>query len=647
MVVLFHLGVAPFHGGFVGVDVFFVISGLLMTQIIARRIERGNLSVLGFYGDRVRRIVPALAVLCAVLFVAGAVLLDPLTMSELAQDALASLLFYSNMLYATQSGYFAEAADTNWLLHTWTLSVEWQFYLLYPVIMLLMARWRWLWRNRAAVLGLACVACFAATMTVSARSLSFQQYAFFLLPTRAWEMLAGGWVALAAPRMTRVPALMLMALGLAAIVVSATLFDPLLPWPSLWTALPVLGTVMVLTADRQGSIWANIPGVQALGQWSYSLYLWHWPLVVAISYFSIERTPLTTAAMLALAVLLSFLSYEFAENWLRDRLIGRSSTSRARWLGLAAGFMALCVVCAGGWQSVGFGALKTASMTPATRARLADYRAALTDWRGMSPCGGTQTIGTGRICILGKGNPVRVAVIGDSHAEQMLPRLVDLARRGQLEITLVRQQGCPPLPGLTMTETGTQCPRAAAKIFDYVAKGKFRRVVVLAAWEIYFDRPAGVDPARLCRVTWRGCRPLQSAAVADAALGAAMAGFTNRLAALRRGGAEVVVILPFPIPDHVSPRDYYRQSFVAAQPVEAPPIDRAAFVARTAGIRERLSKAAVAAGATLVDPVASVCDTTRCAVFDNGEYVFRDTHHLRASVVKLGRFSYLDRALGG
>lgn len=134
VVVLFHFGLTT--GGFVGVDVFFVISGLLMTQIIDRGISEGRFSILRFYGARFRRIVPALAVVCATLLAFGAVWIDPLTYAEVGQGALASLLFVSNILFASKNGYFEGASEANWLLHSWTLSVEWQFYLVYPIILL-------------------------------------------------------------------------------------------------------------------------------------------------------------------------------------------------------------------------------------------------------------------------------------------------------------------------------------------------------------------------------------------------------------------------------------------------------------------------------------------------------------------------------
>ncbi|QNG48483.1 acyltransferase family protein [Sphingobium yanoikuyae] len=157
VVVLFHFHVAGFDGGYVGVDIFFVISGLLMTQIIERSIARGNFSILGFYAARVRRIVPALAVLSLLLVLAGLAFIDPLTLAEIARNAVASVLFVSNILYASQSGYFADASETNWLLHTWTLSAEWQFYMIYPIVLASASRWAWLWRHRLTFLVIGCV----------------------------------------------------------------------------------------------------------------------------------------------------------------------------------------------------------------------------------------------------------------------------------------------------------------------------------------------------------------------------------------------------------------------------------------------------------------------------------------------------------
>ena len=186
-VVAFHFGLAPARGGFVGVDIFFVISGYLMTGIVLGRIERGTFSILGFYLDRARRIVPALAVLIAALLALGALFLLQNDYFQLARQAGASALFVSNIAYWRDVGYFAPPVEQQWLLHTWSLSLEWQFYLLYPLLLpVLVRRAPSIWRH---VLAGADLLSFAAMLALSRTD---PAAGFYLLPPRAWELLAGG-----------------------------------------------------------------------------------------------------------------------------------------------------------------------------------------------------------------------------------------------------------------------------------------------------------------------------------------------------------------------------------------------------------------------------------------------------------------------
>ncbi|WEK50722.1 MAG: acyltransferase [Candidatus Kaistia colombiensis] len=218
-VVLYHFRIGALTGGFAGVDLFFVVSGYLMTRIICDGIDRGTFSLWRFYIARARRIVPALAAFCLVMLVVSQVWIDPLTRREIASDIVSSILFISNFAYWRDAGYFDAAAASKWLLHTWSLSVEWQFYLVLPLALLALRRVLPGRRYWLAALWIGMLLSFALAVVLAELKPAF---AFYLLPTRAWEMLAGGLVYLhlgdwrAGPRLSSGLAL----IGLALIAVA-------------------------------------------------------------------------------------------------------------------------------------------------------------------------------------------------------------------------------------------------------------------------------------------------------------------------------------------------------------------------------------------------------------------------------------------
>lgn len=320
-VVLFHFHVPGFSGGFVGVDVFFVISGFLMTGIIIRGLEQRarTFSILAFYLARAQRILPALAVLCATLLVLGWWLLPAIEYAALGQQVVAALGFISNILFWHEAGYFDVASHDKLLLHSWSLSVEWQYYLILPVLLSL--SWRLLPNRRAQalLLGTGCV--LSLLLCVLATPIKASA-AFYLLPTRVWELLAGGLAYLAATPLTLSPRwrARLELAGLGLIITSIALFSADSPWPGWRAVVPVAGAVLVLLAACQHSAWTGNRLAQWLGDCSYSLYLWHWPVVVALVYLELTGQPMAVLAGLALSLALGWLSYHLVEQRTRFTL---------------------------------------------------------------------------------------------------------------------------------------------------------------------------------------------------------------------------------------------------------------------------------------------------------------------------------------
>lgn len=334
LVVLYHFELPGFGGGFIGVDLFFVISGYLMTQIIIESLAASRFSLLEFYLARARRIVPALAVLCGVLLVQGWFWLPTLAYQQLISHATAALAFVSNVRFWLESGYFEAASHDKWLLHTWSLSVEWQFYLLLPLGLWL--AWRLGGKRLAGILLLlVALASFALSVYASSR---YPAVAFYLLPTRAWELLAGAGLWWFKDGLNRLPSAKAReALGFGLLLVSMLVLDSTTPWPSGWALLPVMAAVLILSANRQQSVLTSNRLAQWLGLVSYSVYLWHWPLLVLGRYTGYHAELWWQLSGIGLSLLLGYGSYRLIERPLRGQSALPKGLQLALWLLLPLG----------------------------------------------------------------------------------------------------------------------------------------------------------------------------------------------------------------------------------------------------------------------------------------------------------------------
>jgi peptidoglycan/LPS O-acetylase OafA/YrhL len=317
-VVLHHAAPALLPGGFAGVDVFFVISGYLITGIIAGELAAGRFSLRGFWERRLRRIVPALAAMLLATMVAGWAILTPEHFAQFARALLSASLFASNLHFARGTGYFDSDTGALPLLHTWTLGVEEQFYLLFPLMML--AAWRW---NRRTVLPLVVVTGLASLALALWLAPRAPLLAFYLLPTRMWELMLGAACALL-PRRPRADG-RLAAAGIALILTGFALIAPDTPAPSPLFLLPTIGTALVLlfaSGQTRAGRWLAVPPLVWLGLISFGLYLWHQPLLALVQYVHFGPLPAGLAlAAIAASVVLAWLSWRFIEQPVRLRRV--------------------------------------------------------------------------------------------------------------------------------------------------------------------------------------------------------------------------------------------------------------------------------------------------------------------------------------
>lgn len=313
-VVLFHFQILGFSAGYLGVDIFFVISGYLMTKIIIERLEKNRFSFSDFYLSRITRIFPALLVLVICLTILGWFIFIPEDFQRFAKDARYSLTFLSNNLYYRQAGdYFAVDAHEKALLHTWSLAVEWQFYLLFPI--LLVIYWK-------LTKGLKHIGIFLSILFIASLSYSIyitpkdSMYAFFKLTTRTWELIAGGLVYyyFRNTQLNTHLKKLTEAIGFMLIVASLIVLKQSTPWPGYAALLPVVGTMLILIANRQDSFLTQTPIVQSIGSASYSIYLWHWPVFFLLNYFFVPHNFLNLSLAITLSLFLGWLSYKYIES---------------------------------------------------------------------------------------------------------------------------------------------------------------------------------------------------------------------------------------------------------------------------------------------------------------------------------------------
>lgn len=343
-VILFHAGYGPFSGGYVGVDVFFVISGYLITSLIARDLAAGCFSLADFYERRARRILPALFTVALACLPFAWLYLFPEHMVDFAQSLWGVATFSSNFVFWMQADYFDSAAELKPLLHTWSLAVEEQYYILFPLIMLV------LWRAGPRWVLIVLAGFFVASLIgAQVGSAMDPDFTFYMLPTRAWELAAGAMTAMVlrhreAPFGPRAGAAIALA-GLAAIVLPVGLYGPDTPFPGVYALPPVLGTVAIIVFARPGTLPHRLLSLRPLvgiGLISYSAYLWHQPAFAFARHAGIDGRPATMPALILLSLGLAWATWRWIETPARSR--------RRLPLPALTAPLGICVACIAGFS---------------------------------------------------------------------------------------------------------------------------------------------------------------------------------------------------------------------------------------------------------------------------------------------------------
>lgn len=330
VVLLFHFEIPLFESGFIGVDMFFVISGFLMTAIILKGIEKGDFSIFNFYMARARRILPALMTVITILLFLGWFYLPTTEYKNLGVQSVYSLSFLSNFLFWKTAGYFDTAAHEKFLLHTWSLAVEAQFYILFPLFLMII----WKVTNSVNTIFWSLVFIFIISLSISLLSSSSDPVAsFYLFPQRVWELAAGGMIFLYGRinniyfRESKVQYLIrpIYLTGWFLLLIGLLLISSDYAWPSGWALLPVLGTAFIILANQPKSFMTANPIMQWLGDRSYSLYLWHWPIFVTLYFIGKQNLIIYQVIAVVLSLVLAHISYRLIEIPTRKYLTQQST----------------------------------------------------------------------------------------------------------------------------------------------------------------------------------------------------------------------------------------------------------------------------------------------------------------------------------
>lgn len=634
MVVAFHAGL-PVPGGFVGVDVFFVISGFVITAMLHREWQStGGIRFGRFYLRRFKRLTPALALMVAVTMTIAAFVLSPLGPQQTAAaTAIGAMFVVANFVIArTTGGYFDASAELNPLLNTWSLSVEEQFYLLFPAILAL----GWLLARRhgprplrlspmVIVTGVA-VASFGLAM-VSSEGLTFRGsgtiLGFYSPFTRAWEFAVGALLALALGQRTiQVQRLRTIGglIGAVMLVASPYFITETTPFPGPWTLLPVLGTLFLLVAgtDRKvisSRVLSSKPLVK-IGDWSYSIYLWHWPLIVfaGLQWPQFGAAILIAAAVSFLPAVLSFYYVERPLRTLSD--LGKFKTLLLIVLTVAAPVAVAAAVALGAklfWQPRAETVVAQAVELPAGYA-LGCHFGPDDGYQDPEPCEWNAA---------GKGWPIYL--LGDSNAAHYTEALIEVASTLDRPLTVSTSSGCPllDLPRINSSNPGYEdrCPARTERLLQWM-ENEDPGVVVLSQWDGYWlgDEQNVID---------------DGVAISEqqAKIELMEASIVRTVERLESAGHEVIYVQTLPNYFGEFSWDPYACTLSAvllSDCTHSMPLQ--ASQQRSAAVRQAIDRLGAKTRARIIDLSDEVCPGDRCVSQSNGIAIFRDPNHISVSM---------------
>ncbi len=606
-VVLFHAGISSFNGGYVGVDVFYVISGYLITSIILLECKNESFKIISFWERRARRILPGMFFIFFACLPFVWMYLSPHDLKYFSKSLVAACFSVSNFLFWRTSGYFDNFSDLNPLLHTWSLGVEEQFYLVFPVFFVFLFR-----LGLRPLIGIILIIAIASLLLAQWFVGSHSSAAFYLLPFRAWELLIGSLSALYSILILKqgkstVGREILSVLGLFSIVISIFCFQSNTPVPSIYTLLPTLGTALVLLHASSETIVGRILAAKVLvviGVASYSLYLWHQPVFALARHLGVKESEKATYLVLSsLSVVLALFTSHFVEKPFRDR---SKVSSRRFGLIFSVFFLILLILGILGIKTEGFAKIKA---TPIQEEVLNTAKSS--PKRKECHAGINKLIEAKDACEYVSGH-LRVATFGDSHTVELAYALSQELALVGVKLKHFSFSGCVPVWGVTMTKEMESCAKWTKKSVEYISESKYINTVVVSYRinaalnggheKIYPDIPSEVDDDEKMR-RW------------DA--------YIRIIQQFVRSGKQVVLILQAP----ELPQRIHNLVYSSNDPLGAiRGVSTKWWNERSKFLVSRIGE--IPEGVIILDPASLLCDVDYCYAANKGVAYYFDDDHL-------------------
>ncbi|MHB2205440.1 acyltransferase family protein [Methylobacterium sp. CM6257] len=604
-VLLFHFFPSAFPGGFIGVDVFFVISGYVVSLSIIKDLDSEHFSATIFYSKRIRRLYPPLLATIFLSLAASWAIDLGSDFRHAAKDGLVALLYLTNMQLSAGTGYFEPSASTRVFLHLWSLAVEEQFYILWPLVLASV------YRSNLRIIAPACVmmASFAAFCALGGEHTNF---AFYALPTRAWQFMAGALLAqinrqrssflsfsdadncLASSAIPVISTASILACGI--MYSSGGSYAPLI------ALVPTLGAVSIISSPKSIINRYLLSSASAvwLGSRSYAVYLWHWPVIVFYkSYSGQNLSYLIGIALMVLTVLAADVTFRFLEQPLRRAASKRPKFVTRNLLAAQAALMLLALIS---WRG----------LIPEFSSDSKMYSDALEDWTYLDS-----------LAVLGGSKPDKILFFGDSYVQQIYPRMLRRSqetRGDHRTIVFSTMPGCAPVPAINRL-SDKYCADFVDKSFALAHGTEFSLVIIGGSWLGFMSR------GDYYRISDYSKRPIDFwSSEGDFAFDA----LESQIASLTRSGKKVRLILEWPSSRKANPKFLYRTK--GSNDIS---ITMSEHVKRTAAINDRLRHIAQRAGATTIDPANFMCDSKECRFLNElGRPVFKDGSHINSSYAR-------------